>query len=69
MRQRFMRHLLIAACLLTGAVPATARVQVSVGIALPGISIGINLPHYPQLALVPGYPVYYAPSLSLNYFF
>lgn len=33
------------------------------------VSIGINLPVYPQLVVVPGYPVYYAPWLQSNYFF
>jgi len=43
--------------------------QVSVGISTPNISIGINLPMYPELAPVPGYPVYYAPQVDANYFF
>jgi len=63
-----MRQLLVvlgmAVCSIT-----SATAQVSVGIGLPGVSIGINLPVYPQLVLVPGYPVYYAPQLSSNYFF
>ena len=33
------------------------------------VSIGINLPVYPQLVPVPGYPVYYAPQVNSNYFF
>ncbi len=42
--------------------------------ALPGhaatyVNIGINLPSYPRLVPVPGYPVYYAPSVNSNYFF
>ena len=41
----------------------------SVGIGLPGVSIGINLPVYPELVPVPGYPVYYAPQVNSNYFF
>ncbi|HMA31328.1 MAG TPA: hypothetical protein VKT00_05885 [Casimicrobiaceae bacterium] len=41
----------------------------SVGIGVPGISIGINLPAYPRLVPVPGYPVYYAPRVNANYFF
>ena len=48
---------------------ATADVRVGVGVALPGLSIGINIPAYPQLVPVPGYPVYYAPGLDLNLFF
>lgn len=33
------------------------------------VSVGINVPMYPQLVLVPGYPVYYDPRVNLNYFF
>jgi len=43
--------------------------QVSIGIGFPNLSIGINVPLYPDLVPVPGYPVYYAPGLSSNYFF
>ncbi len=46
-----------------------AGAQVSIGIGLPNLSIGINLPLYPELTPVPGYPVYYAPQLDANYFF
>lgn len=46
-----------------------AGAQVSIGIGLPNLSIGINLPVYPELAPVPGYPVYYAPQVNGNYFF
>ncbi len=67
-----MRHLLVALPLLLGSVsPAGAQVgvNVGVGVALPGVQIGINVPAYPRLVAVPGYPVYYAPSASTNYFF
>jgi hypothetical protein len=47
----------------------SALAQVSFGIGLPGVNIGINLPVYPELVPVPGYPVYYAPRVSSNYFF
>jgi hypothetical protein len=63
-----MRRSLIALSILvafSGAAPA----QVSVGIGFPGVSIGINVPVYPQLTRVPGYPVYYAPTLQANFFF
>ena len=40
----------------------TAEAQVSV-------SIGIDLPAFPRLEVVPNYPVYYAPSVRANYFF
>ena len=38
-------------------------------IGLPSVSIGINLPVYPELVPLPNYPVYYAPRLNSNYFF
>jgi hypothetical protein len=47
----------------------SAAAQVSVGIGLPGVNIGFSVPVYPQLVLVPGYPVYYAPQVNSNYFF
>lgn len=56
-----MRHLLIALPLLLLQMP-TAQPQVFV-------NIGINLPVYPQLQRVPGYPVYYAPEVPGNFFF
>jgi hypothetical protein len=59
-----MRYVLIvlASMFLGGALPAAAQVSF-------GVSIGINLPVYPQLQPVPGYPVYYAPQVASNYFF
>ena len=65
-----MRHRMIVLALMLGAgiaVPAAA--QVSFGVSTPGLSIGFNVPTYPQLVRVPGYPVYYAPGLNTNYFF
>ena len=47
----------------------SAEAQLSIGIGLPNVSIGINLPLYPDLRPVPGYPVYYAPQVDGNYFF
>jgi hypothetical protein len=58
-----MRSLIIAAWLALAAltaVPASAAVSVS---------IGFNIPAYPRLVAIPGYPVYYAPDLNANYFF
>jgi len=49
------------------SVPSNAQVSVEIG--LPHVSIGINLPVYPELVVVPGYPVYYAPQLDANFFF
>src|SRR5580765_953300 len=60
---RKMRCAFIALWMLSWSVtPAIA--QVTVGIGLPGASIGINLPLFPELVPVPGYPVYYAPGVS-----
>lgn len=56
-----MRHLLLALPLLLLQVPPV-QAQISV-------SIGINLPAYPQMQRVPGYPVYYAPQAPGNFFF
>jgi len=47
----------------------SAAAQVSISIGLPTVSIGINLPLFPHLVRVPGYPVYYAPQMEANYFF
>ena len=63
-----MRHLFIALPMLLGSVTA-ANAEISIGIALPGVSIGVNMPIYPQLVRVPGYPVYYDPRADSNYFF
>lgn len=58
-----MRWMSVAIALLLSP-PSPARAQVSVG-----INIGIDVPVFPELVPVPGYPVYYAPSASANYFF
>jgi hypothetical protein len=63
-----MRNELFVLWLLLAAIPS-ATAQVSVEINLPGASIGINQPVYPELVAVPGYPVYYAPQVNSNYFF
>jgi hypothetical protein len=63
-----MRYLILAFCLLLGAATPAAA-QLSIGFSSPGLSIGINVPVYPRLVRVPGYPVYYAPGLDANFFF
>jgi hypothetical protein len=60
--------LLLALSMLLGPV-TSAHAQISVDIGVPGIHIGINLPVYPALVRVPGYPVYYDPRANANYFF
>ncbi len=63
-----MRHAIVALLLAMGsATPALS--QVSIHLDRPRLSIGINVPVYPTLQRVPGYPVYYAPSLATYYFF
>ena len=61
-------HYGLIALLLLCSVSA-AEAQISIGIGLPNVSIGINLPLFPELVPVPGYPVYYAPRVDANYFF
>jgi len=46
-----------------------AFAQVSIGIGLPSLQIGVNVPVYPELRRIPDYPAYYAPGLDANYFF
>ncbi len=67
-RMEEMRNAIVVLWMLLCSITSVAA-QVSVGIGFPGVSIGINLPVYPQLVAVPGYPVYYAPQVNSNYFF
>jgi hypothetical protein len=62
-----MRLMLVLWLALAGLAPAAA--QVTFGITSGPVSIGINVPVYPSLVQVPGYPVYYAPGVATNYFF
>ncbi len=63
-----MRYSIIVFSVLFG-LATSAAAQFSISIGLPGVSIGINVPVYPELVRVPGYPVYYAPRLQSNFFF
>ena len=63
-----MQYLLIASPMLLCPL-AFAEEQISFGFSTPGISIGINMPAYPDLILVPGMPVYCDPRVEANYFF
>lgn len=56
-----MRSIFIVLLMLLGSI--------SSAVAGVSVSIGLNVPVYPQLVPVPGYPVYYAPGLNSNYFF
>lgn len=60
-----MRYLLVALSLFLGSVRS---VDAQVGVSF-GVDIGIHVPVYPELVLVPGYPVYYDPRADSNYFF
>ncbi len=63
-----IRYLFIALGMLLSSI-STAGVNVGIGIGLPQVNIGINFPVYPELVVVPGYPVYYAPRQQANLFF
>lgn len=64
-----MRKAIAVMALLCCCGTTSALAQVSFAFDSPGISIGVNVPVYPNLVRVPGYPVYYAPNLDANYFF
>jgi hypothetical protein len=64
-----MKSIVLAVGLALGLAGASANAQISIGIGLPSVQIGINVPQFPQLVVVPGYPVYYAPSVDGNLFF
>ena len=62
--------LVAAAAGLLGAIPAQAdnlSIGINIGSPPPPPPIVVAAP--PQLVLVPGTPVYYAPGLSVNFFF
>ncbi|MBT9502793.1 MAG: hypothetical protein IV092_16220 [Burkholderiaceae bacterium] len=46
--------LTLGLALLGQAPTAQAQVSVGIGIQLPGIDIGINMPSYPRMVAVPG---------------
>ncbi len=62
-----MRYLIIALAILLCPLPAGAQFSIEFG--APGVNIGINMPVYPTLVRIPGYPVYYDPQVNSNYFF
>src|SRR5258706_1076515 len=64
-----MRKTLIGTCMLLCSLGTPAFAQLSINFGGPGIRIGIDLPVYPTLQRIPGYPVYYAPGVGSNYFF
>lgn len=65
-----MRFLfLLFSILFFPATAAYAEVNVGVLVSTPGVTLGINIPSYPRLVRIPGYPVFYDPYVSANYFF
>jgi hypothetical protein len=62
-----MRTTLVGFAMLLASGSASAQLSLQIG--LPHASIGINVPVYPELVPVPGYPVYYAPAMDANFFF
>jgi hypothetical protein len=62
-------YLCLSLGLLLSAAATSAATQISIGIGMPQVHIGVNVSSYPHLAVVPGYPVYYAPRLHANLFF
>lgn len=56
----------LTALLLCASFPAQA---LSFSFGSSDFSIGLNVPTYPELVPIPGYPAYYAPNLDANYFF
>ena len=69
MRGLSPRHGLIVLLLVLSCSATPGAAQVSIDIGLPSVNIGINVPVFPELVVVPGHPVYYAPRLDVNYFF
>ena len=61
-----MRSLITAACLAIASLGSLASLPAAAAVS---VSIGLNIPAYPRLVAIPGYPVYYAPNLDANYFF
>ena len=65
-----MRLSILAVSMALAAMPAApAMAQVSLSFNTPGLSVGVNIPTYPDLEQVPDYPVYYAPGLASNLFY
>ena len=64
-----MRKALAVLAILCCCSTTSALAQVSFAFESPGVSIGFNVPVYPDLVRIPDYPVYYAPQLPANYFF
>jgi hypothetical protein len=64
-----MRTSLSALAAVMTATLAVALCQPHLAFAQVGVSISVNMPVYPEMTVVPGYPVYYDPMAESNYFF
>jgi len=63
-----IRNIFILLGILLSSVACTST-PVSSGGGYSYARVGINISDYPELIVVPGYPVYYAPQLEVNFFF
>ena len=63
-----IHHMIVVLGMLWSSM-AAAEMNLNIGIEYPSESIGIDVLAYPELYVVPGYPVYFAPRLNMNYFF
>lgn len=69
-----MRHAIVFASILAvaaaGLLPAGPAMadNVSIGIRTDSLSLGVNIGEPPRLVVVPGTPVYHAPTVNYNYF-
>jgi len=50
-------------------IPLLGAATAAPSLAAVSVSLGINGPDYPQTVVVPGYPVYYAPTIGANFFY
>lgn len=66
-RVTVLAGILIAGACLLQAGPAWAD-SLSIGVQTDSVSLGINIGGPPQVVVVPGTPVYHAPSVPYNYF-
>src|SRR5262245_35356201 len=63
-------RLAVVGAVLSAATAATAGdVKIHIGLGLPSIPAPVVIAAPPQLVVVPGTSVYYAPAVSANYFF
>jgi hypothetical protein len=72
MPRRLTRLLLLAAAgaVLCSATSAVAGdIKINIGLGVPSIPSPVVIASPPQLVVVPGTSVYYAPAVSANYFF